>query len=532
MNNKTDKIKSIISEAKALDRFLLSRGIDPRFVTTDQKISHTKSGEFIKWLRDRKVEEVESEDEVMSEETPQEKFKSGLKKSGYDPDKGAKRLTDLIAKQKKEREEHEKQYGHLYAKEGTDYSLVKGQSNNQYKNDVKLSNGYVTKVAKQPKDDYDRKVDKYLKKKYNKEEVEQVDELNKSTVKSYLNKKINKPGVPSQKDVTGIARASERLMGKKPTTEEVEIEEGLLDILKKPSKKQDAIHYIKVNNALKTTPSGKHIMKFPDKESAEKHAAEHKKMNPNHNVKVTTDRGTEDPTWHGGTKTRAYSYGMREENEIEENHIAIAMGKMMDDESSMVLNQLDQMERDMKMIRDYIGKDYEKQLPAWVQSKVTLAADYIDTVGNYLNSTNEEVKEPTGQLKDACWKGYTAVGMKMKNGKKVPNCVPTKESFEEEHGISDKKERSKSARIIKSIYKRKNMKEDIYDHEKDDKSTVVYGKKPKMSNMDDKAGMGENKPEAAAVMSGGTTLTGQSRDVVEIDPMMRKRPGQPDPTKK
>ena len=35
-----------------------------------------------------------------------------------------------------------------------------------------------------------------------------------------------------------------------------------------------------------------------------------------------------------------------------------------------------------------------------------------------------EVKKPTGDLKSACWKGYTAVGMKMKNGRKVPNCVP------------------------------------------------------------------------------------------------------------
>jgi len=26
--------------------------------------------------------------------------------------------------------------------------------------------------------------------------------------------------------------------------------------------------------------------------------------------------------------------------------------------------------------------------------------------------------------KDPCWKGYKQVGMKSKNGKKVPNCVP------------------------------------------------------------------------------------------------------------
>ena len=36
----------------------------------------------------------------------------------------------------------------------------------------------------------------------------------------------------------------------------------------------------------------------------------------------------------------------------------------------------------------------------------------------------EEVKKSTGTLKKACWTGYTAVGMKEKNGRKVPNCVP------------------------------------------------------------------------------------------------------------
>ena len=27
---------------------------------------------------------------------------------------------------------------------------------------------------------------------------------------------------------------------------------------------------------------------------------------------------------------------------------------------------------------------------------------------------------------DPCWDGYEAIGMKTKNGKKVPNCVPKK----------------------------------------------------------------------------------------------------------
>ena len=28
------------------------------------------------------------------------------------------------------------------------------------------------------------------------------------------------------------------------------------------------------------------------------------------------------------------------------------------------------------------------------------------------------------ELKEPCWEGYEMVGFKMKNGKKVPNCVP------------------------------------------------------------------------------------------------------------
>lgn len=92
-------------------------------------------------------------------------------------------------------------------------------------------------------------------------------------------------------------------------------------------------------------------------------------------------------------------------------------------------------------------------------------------------------------------------------------------------------ERSKSARIIKSLYKKFNMKEDMYDFEKDDKSIETYGKKPKVNKMDKDAEPSKSKIQAAAVLSGGTTLTGQSRDTVEIDPIMRVRPGQPDPTK-
>jgi len=99
--------------------------------------------------------------------------------------------------------------------------------------------------------------------------------------------------------------------------------------------------------------------------------------------------------------------------------------------------------------------------------------------------------------------------------------------------LSEKRRQlSKSARIIKSIYKKQRVAEEMFDGEKEDKSVQTYGKKPKFEKADKDSEKGEKKPTAAAVLSGGTTLTGEKRDDVEIDPMMRNRPGQPDVTKK
>ena len=86
------------------------------------------------------------------------------------------------------------------------------------------------------------------------------------------------------------------------------------------------------------------------------------------------------------------------------------------------------------------------------------------------------------------------------------------------------------AQKIKAIRKKKMM-EDMYDHEKDDKS-ASYGKIPKMKSLENmKPKVGDNKgPQAAAILTGGTTLTGEPRDDIEIDPIMKNpRPGQPDP---
>lgn len=56
---------------------------------------------------------------------------------------------------------------------------------------------------------------------------------------------------------------------------------------------------------------------------------------------------------------------------------------------------------------------------------------------------------------DPCWKGYEMVGMKDKNGKKVPNCVPTKEEVEIDEAMSND---DKSSVALRALVAKKNLK--------------------------------------------------------------------------
>jgi len=70
---------------------------------------------------------------------------------------------------------------------------------------------------------------------------------------------------------------------------------------------------------------------------------------------------------------------------VTEDHKEIASGKKKDDEGYMANVELDQMERAIKALRKKIKKA-DTQMPAWVQSKITRAADYIDTASEYMQS--------------------------------------------------------------------------------------------------------------------------------------------------
>jgi hypothetical protein len=87
-----------------------------------------------------------------------------------------------------------------------------------------------------------------------------------------------------------------------------------------------------------------------------------------------------------------------------------------DHEHSMARSELSTVMNAARRLKKKMGKG-EGNIEAWVQSKITKAADYLDSAADYLDSGEHDVEE-------ACWTGYKQVGMKKKGKRMVPNCVP------------------------------------------------------------------------------------------------------------
>jgi hypothetical protein len=100
--------------------------------------------------------------------------------------------------------------------------------------------------------------------------------------------------------------------------------------------------------------------------------------------------------------------------------------KEPDHEYSMARSELSTIISAAKRLRGKLKG--EGNIEAWVQSKITKAADYIDAAADYLDSGEHNVQ---GSMDEACWKGYKKKGMKTMFGKRYPDCVKVKESNDE-----------------------------------------------------------------------------------------------------
>lgn len=107
-------------------------------------------------------------------------------------------------------------------------------------------------------------------------------------------------------------------------------------------------------------------------------------------------------------------------------------------EGDMAMNQLSTLTRCAEMIKDTLKPDTD--LPEWVQSKITLATDYIVTAADYLHSELEE-QAPVAPVPDKKYIKGTPEYKAHKATKKPINGMPTgmKESFDSDGNIINSK---------------------------------------------------------------------------------------------
>jgi len=118
-------------------------------------------------------------------------------------------------------------------------------------------------------------------------------------------------------------------------------------------------------------------------------------------------------------------------------------------EGEMALNQLETLTRCAEMIKDMLKPDTD--LPEWVQSKITLASDYIVTAADYLYSESKVNEQaPVAPVPDRKYIKGTPENKAYKATKKPINGHPTNVKEEAEE-LEEKSDQAKKNKTMKNM---------------------------------------------------------------------------------
>jgi hypothetical protein len=566
------------SEKELLHRFLDSRGINPEFVSKETKIAHSKSGEYLKWKKDHEfgeqiVYEATDKEDVLSFDIPLFIRILELAREDVKEDMELHRITerllsirkqgvltmddyDFIAGLKKLKEQwineglyvdHEEIAKHLVKRKGANVNANDiHHASILHKDAHKVSTDLVRRhvlhllgkgpnPSNVPQHEGTSALERFRqaaaqreKKHDDIEKKRQADAAqgkeNMSGAIDRLDKMLNRESVLNPHSPhTDYKEKSKTLhqLSLNKDVDQAHVTQRKLDLDKEYAKiKKENVEQISeitksdyISAVRKTKDPN-----FSDDESGPGYKSGRERIinrAEKHQGKKFADKLRKDNYWrefglHKGVRKGMKKYGndgkshpitkdtYKEENELNE----------MDQKFVDSLNKLSQTHK----VGDSVtvnSKFFGKQ-----KGKVTKVDKQSVHVVRDGKSSAEKYPHDAVVKEDVYQDSYAATQTVFDGGNNT-----------DDTSLNRKREMSKSARMIKALYKKHRMvKEDMYDHEKEDKSVQTYGKKPKTLKTDEKSSMGENKPDAAAIVSGGTTLTGEKRDDVEIDPMMKNRP--------
>lgn len=544
------------SSGSLLDRYLNSRGINPKFLSKYTRISHAKSSAFQQWKKDHMYEEVGVDESKTLQHTPVEIRQHAINKE--------KHMTKVLTHNGLHKEETIEEKNVPTSPEK--WARAKAQAKAKFAvYPSAYANGWASKKYKAMGGGW----------KSVSEESEQLDELAPETLASYVLKTSSKDpnrAEPRKKAMSKLAKT----MAKQPVDpkapkylpmgEEKKPKMTALDKFRKAAAEREKKHsqYEKPTGDLKGAID--RLEKHLNKEAADagiskaKETSFHKKLDTlvhktfgkrKDELKMKEEVGLDEAV------TIKKTYNDKHESEHEVYHNNKRIGYIVHDKKSGTHTAYHSpTSHDDKGHADDYGQidDFHDH------------ADAVNTIKRSANVSMHEEVEQIDELKKSTvksWLGQQPVVPPKKPGMdrkahnqriktrskswdraidRLTGRKPTSEDVfqdtqaatqtafdmgtqadDREPTYSKKKEMSKSARMIKSLYKKHRMvKEELYDHEKEDKSVAGYGKKPKVEKQEV-----YDDDQAAMVLSGGKTLTGQTRDTLEIDPVLRK-PFKPD----
>ena len=592
-NNKINEA----SEQQLLNVYLNSRGINPKFVTTDTKISHAKSAEFAKWKVNHQNDRQFTEEEIKENDTSEkeEMVQAQLHFIKY----ACEEILDYIDKGGEVEEWYQVKIAKSFSEFESLHSFMEGEA---------------------------RRLGL-------KEESEQLDELAPETLASYVLKTTSKDpkrAEPRKKAMGKLAKImAKRSFSEAKTTQGTALDKFRQAAADRARKHDDIEREMKARHA-----AGKEDMKGSidrlqahlNKEEVE--LTEVSKSEVDHHFDQWTNSEHAPYNSDAGDDKKVHQSAMsylRSTNVPKENHEKLAMhiahkfhGSGIDEAAGISKTKETKFHKKLdKLVHSTFGKrkdemkmkeeteqidelkkstvfSWLKQQPVVPEKKTGMSRkDHNKKIKSHSKSWNRaldrlagykptsEETENVSEVFSTGVQGHVSQAaldsIKNKRNVKVNLGTPSynpkpktlakkpskkasfisrllnkEDTYQDSYAATQttgmeiidlpadekynkRKEMSKSARMIKSLYKKKGIKEGIdgqsgggimYDKEKTDKLETPYGKKPSMVRADKKLTISDKEPQAAAVLTGGKTLTGQDRDTLEIDPVMRK-PGPP-----
>ena len=485
MSKEKNIIKSTLTETALLNRYLKSRGINPEFVSKDQKVAHSKTNQFKTWMRDHAQDSVR--ESITTEKTPTQKKLSILKTAV----KSHKEIRTTDGHKNLHSEEVEQvdevRRGGFTAGWRDEKYFGKGVPTNRPMTDKEKAESEKTK-------DIQNYLNNLSKNRLKKEEVEIQEEFKKGDRVRHKDGTLGT--VTREPDEHGIV--SWKHAGNK--------------------------HRVSHKSALKSAAGEKFRWRKYDEEVEQ---TDESYFGPRGDKLLARSHSAYD-TGDKETGKRAHTLAMKAGEKYRSNPVnrAKATREVMAGASADYNTGKRWTGDSVEYPEDInVVSEISDTTLASYKEKAKKSADTLHAQGQYKKSANRwlNVMKATGKQMNKMKFENT---LDPKAATEAPcSCGNNPDDVEPQDKNKKLIQMSKSARIIKSIYKKKNMKEETYDHEKEDKSVATYGKKPKLSDNEKKMEQVGGQPKAAAVMSGGTTLTGTPRDTVEIDPMMKLKPG-------